>query len=117
MTQHFQNEIPYEVDVLVTVDDILHEVKAKVAIEYTAERWDEYDGWDINYDIRFEELNMKNVETDEEITLVEDAETSVRKFVENYIRNGAGGLNDSDIIQKCGEAIREEELYGYEEQH
>lgn len=114
----YQNEIPYEVEVLVTADDILHEVKAKLNIEFTAEQWDEYgDGWDINYDIAFEKVEMRNVETDEPITLVDDALASVLRFVENYVRNGAGGLNHADVIQKCGELASEEFKYGYQEEH
>lgn len=117
MTQTFEGEIPYDVEVLVTTNEILHEVTAKLYIEFEAERWDKYDAWDIEYRIRFESLGMKNLETDEEITLIEDAETSVKKFVEDYVRNGAGGLNNIDVIQKCGEAISEEITYGYQEEH
>lgn len=117
MTQTFNGEIPYEVDVLVTTGGVLHDVNASVYIVFEAERWDKNEPWDIEYRIRIEKLKMRNLETDEDITLVEDAETSVKEFIYDYIRNGAGGLNNIDVIQKCGEAISEEETFGYEEEH
>jgi hypothetical protein len=117
MSQIFSNQLPYGVEVFLAVEDVLHEVKAKLLIDYTAERLDKLEEWEVDYFIAFENIEMINVETGEEIVLVDDARKSVESFIENYIRNGKGGLNDADVISKCYEDIKEEEFYGYEEEH
>ena len=117
MTEVFSNQIPYEVEFLAAADDVLHEIKATLLIDYTAQRVDKSEEWEVDYFIVFENIEMMNVETGEDILLQDDARKSVEGFIENYIRNGKGGVNDADVISRCYEDIEEEEFYGYEEEH